>query len=417
MVGRDAEIEVLGDSFEAAAGGTPRVVLLGGEAGGGKSRLVAEFTSRVENRALVMAGGCVDLGAAGLLYAPFAAMLRELVRQRGAAEVAGLLPGHGASELARLLPELGSPAADRDPEMARGRLFGSLLTLLEQLAGQRLLVLVVEDVHWAGRSTGELLAFLVRNLRHNPLLLVVTFRSDEVDDAPGLGRLLAELGRMDGVIRLELPRLSRGQVAAQLEGILGRPAEPTLASAVYQRGAGNPLFTEALLGTDGTVTPGLPWSLRELLLSRVKELPVQAQQVLRSAAVGGSRIGHGLLAAVTGLGDAALDDRPGTVRRPHAYPGGPPFRRGRHVRGEDVDVRWQRLGGIRPGNAQPVDPPPGLLGGGDHGLVLVQDDRPRLRGGVSVARARGAQVGPDPGGKQRCHGGGELNIVLAVVRA
>ena len=112
---------------------------------------------------------------------------------------------------------------------------------------------------------------------------------------------------MDGVIRLELPRLSRGQVAAQLEGILGRPAEPTLASAVYQRGAGNPLFTEALLGADGTVTPGLPWSLRELLLSRVKELPVQAQQVLRSAAVGGSRIGHGLLAAVTGLGDAALD--------------------------------------------------------------------------------------------------------------
>jgi hypothetical protein len=87
------------------------------------------------------------------------------------------------------------------------------------------------------------------------------------------------------------------------------------------------------------------------------------------------------------------------------------------MRSEDVDVRWQRLGGIRAGNAQAVDPPPGLFGGGDHRLVLVQNDRPRLRGGVSVARARGAQVGPDPRGKQRCHVGGELNIFLAVVRA
>jgi DNA-binding CsgD family transcriptional regulator/tetratricopeptide (TPR) repeat protein len=307
FVGREAELETLAGVFDEAAGGTPGTVLLGAEGGGGKSRLVAEFIGTVEDRALVLAGGCVDLSGAGLPYAPFTAMLRELVRLRGAAEVAGLLPGSGAGELARLVPELGSPAADGDPEMARGRLFGSLLTLLEQLAGQRPLVLVVEDVHWADRSTGELLEFLARNLRHGPVLLVVTFRSDEVDDAPGLGRLLAELGRMDGVIRLELPRLSRGQVAIQLEGILGRPAEPAVASAVYQRGGGNPLFTEALLGADGAVSPGLPWSLRDLLLSRVKELPSPAQQVLRSATVGGGRIEHDLLAAVTGLGEAALD--------------------------------------------------------------------------------------------------------------
>jgi hypothetical protein len=269
---------------------------------------VAEFTKQVRDRALVLAGGCVDLGAADLPYAPFTAALRDLVRQRGPAEVAGLLPGNGPRELARLLPELGSPATDSDPEMTRGRLFGALLTLLDRLAGQRPLVLVIEDLHWTDRSTGDLLAFLVRNLPDDPVLLVVTFRSDEVDDAPGLARLLAELGRMDGASRLELTRLSRGQVAAQLEGILGRPADPALAGAVYQRGGGNPLFTEALLGSDGVLSPGLPWSLRELLLSRIKELPAQTQQVLRTAAVGDGTTGHALLAAVTGLGDAALDD-------------------------------------------------------------------------------------------------------------
>jgi len=307
FVGRGAELETLSSAFGEAADGTPATVLVGAEAGGGKSRLVAEFTAQVLNRALVLAGGCVDLGMAGLPYAPFTGALRELIRNRGAAEVTGLLPGNDAGELAALLPELGAPpAAGRDLELARGRLFGLLLSLLERLAEQQPVVLVIEDVHWADRSTGDLLAFLARNLRHGAVLLVVTFRSDELGGSRELTRLLAELGRMDGVTRLELARLSGDQVAAQLEGILGRPAEPVVASTVHQRGGGNPLFTEALLNPDGTVSPELPWSLRELLLVTVKGLPEKAQQVLRVAAVGGSRIGHGLLASVTGLGDAAL---------------------------------------------------------------------------------------------------------------
>ena len=255
LVGRETELETLMGLLGEVSGGTPGTVLLGAEAGGGKSRLVAEFTSRVGDRALVLAGGCVDLGGSGLPYAPFTAALRELVRQRGAGAVAGLLPGGAAGELASLLPELGSPPAEGDPEMSRGRLFGRVLTLLERLACERPLVLVIEDVHWADRSSGDLLAFLVRNLRHGPVLLIVTFRSDELDGAPGLGRLVAELGRMDEVMRLQLARLSRGQVAAQLEGILGRAVAPVIADAVYQRCGGNPLFTEALVDADGTVSP------------------------------------------------------------------------------------------------------------------------------------------------------------------
>ncbi len=108
LVGREAEAGVLLGALEVAAGGLPQVVLVGAEAGGGKSRLVGEVTARVRDRALVLAGGCVVLGAAGLPYAPITAALRELVRERGVDGTTGLLPGGDAGELAALVPELGS---------------------------------------------------------------------------------------------------------------------------------------------------------------------------------------------------------------------------------------------------------------------------------------------------------------------
>ena len=306
FAGRAAEMAALAGAFEAAAAGTPRLVLLGAEAGGGKSRLAGEFTAQLHDRALVLAGGCVELSVAGLPYAPFTAALRELICERGATEVAALLPGPGSGELAALLPEFGVPPSAADPQTARARLFELLLALLETLAEQRPVVLVIEDVHWADRPTGDLLAFLARNLRHAAVLLVVTFRSDSLHRTHPLRALLAGLERMDFVTRLDLAPLSRDQVAAQIEGILGHPPGQATIAAVYARGGGNPLFTEALLKPGGTVSPDLPWSLRELLLAAVNELPEPAQQVLRTAAVGGPRVSHTLLAAVTGLDDAAL---------------------------------------------------------------------------------------------------------------
>ena len=306
FAGRDGELAALAGAFEEAAGGTPRTVLLGGEAGVGKSRLAGEFAARVRDRALVLAGGCVELSAASLPYAPFGAALRELVRERGTAEVAALLPGQAAGELAGLLPEFGALPSGADPTTARARLFELLLALLEGLAERQPVLLVVEDVHWADPATCDLLSFLVRNLRQAAVLMVVTFRSDDLHRNHPLRPLLAGLERMDGVRRLELGRLSRGQVGAQLEGILGRPSSPSVLDAVWGRGAGNPLFTEALVNRDGTVSAVLPWTLRELLAGAVKDLPEATQQLLRTAAVGGSRAGHGLLAAVTGWDDAAL---------------------------------------------------------------------------------------------------------------
>jgi DNA-binding CsgD family transcriptional regulator len=305
FAGREAELTLLADAFEDAAGGTPRTVLVGAEAGGGKSRLVGEFAETVRDRALVLAGGCVEVGAGGLPYAPFTAALRQLARARGAAGVAGLLPGQAAGELGVLLPDFGTPSAGAGPETARARLFEVLLTLLETLAEQPV-VLVVEDVHWADRSTCDLLSFLVRNIQQARVLLVVTFRSDELNRSDLLRPLLAGLARAGGVSRLDLARLSRAQAAVQVEGILGRPPGAALISEVYQRGGGIPLLTEALVNSDGTVSAELPTSLRDLLLAAVTVLPERTQQALRVAAVGGARLSHPLLAAVTALDDAAL---------------------------------------------------------------------------------------------------------------
>jgi DNA-binding CsgD family transcriptional regulator len=306
FAGRDDELAALAGAFEEAAGGTPRTVLLGGEAGVGKSRLAGEFAARVRDRALVLAGGCVELSTASLPYAPFGAALRELVRERGTAEVAALLPGQAAGELAGLLPEFGALPSGADPATARARLFELLLALLEGLAERQPVLLVIEDAHWADPATRDLLSFLVRNLRQAAVLMVVTFRSDDLHRTHPLRPLLAGLERMDGVTRLELGRLSRGQVGAQLEGILGRPASPSVLDAVWGRGGGNPLFTEALVNLDGTVSAALPWTLRELLAGAVKDLPEATQQLLRTAAVGGSRAGHELLAVVTGWDSAEL---------------------------------------------------------------------------------------------------------------
>jgi len=189
--------------------------------------------------------------------------------------------------------------------MSRARLFERLLALFETVAEQRPLVLVIEDAHWADRSTCDLLSFLVRNLRDASALFIVTFRSDDLNGAL-LRPLLAGLGRMEGVWRVELDRLSRDQVAAQLAGIVGRPPGPALTNVAYRRGGGNPLFTEALVSPDGTVVTELPWSLRDLVLAEVKKLPGETEQVLRIVAVGGDRVGHALLVSATGLDDAAL---------------------------------------------------------------------------------------------------------------
>jgi DNA-binding CsgD family transcriptional regulator/tetratricopeptide (TPR) repeat protein len=292
----------------------PATVLISGEAGVGKTRLVTEFTSAV--KATVLTGPCVELGTDGLPFGPFTAMLRDLVRERGAGIVTG--GNRAIRELARLLPELPALATTGIPEQvdpadARTRLFEGFLSLFEQLAAERPLVLLIEDAHWADRSSRDLLTLLVRYQRSLPnTLLLVTFRSDELHRTHPLRPLVAELDRIDWVDRMELPRLTRDQADDLAAAILGRQPEPRRAQSLYARAEGNPLFIEELLiCPDGECD--IPDSLRDLMLNTLGRLPEDTQEVLRTAAAAPSAgVSHQLLAAVTGRSDAALS----TVIRP-----------------------------------------------------------------------------------------------------
>ncbi|WP_184712168.1 helix-turn-helix transcriptional regulator [Streptosporangium saharense] len=307
FVGREIELAALSESFEQARSAAAVTLLLGGEAGVGKSRLIGCFAEHAaDGGAHVLIGGCVELSTEGLAYAPFTAAIRQLVRETSAEEVAALLPVGGARDLARLLPEFGEPSGEVETDIARGRLFEQILTLLERLAERRPVILVIEDIHWADRSSRDLLAFLSRNLRTAPVLMILTYRSDDLHRQHPLRPVLAELGRVEGVVRMELPRLTRDEVAAQMAGILGTTPDFPRVGKVFERSEGIPLFVEALLECDSDCT--YPDSLHDLILGSVEQLPDETQRLLRIAAAGGIRVGHDLLAAVSGLSDVDLED-------------------------------------------------------------------------------------------------------------
>ena len=307
LVGRSGQLSVLDTALTEACAGQPSAVLVGGEAGVGKSRLVSEFADRSRGKgARVLAGGCLELGVDGLPFAPFTSMLRDLARDLGADGIAALLPGGTTRELARLLPEFGEPAGTGDAGEARARLFEQVLVLLEQLADASPVVMVIEDAHWADRSTRDLLAFLIRNQRAlDGLLIVVIYRSDELHRSHPLRPLLAELDRIGWVTRMELARLSRPDTGELVARLLGREPGEDVLETVYRRTEGNPLFVEALL-SEGELGSGLPESLRDLLVAGVRRLPEDTQELVRVASAGGERVGHALLAAVTGLDNAGL---------------------------------------------------------------------------------------------------------------
>ncbi len=308
FVGRTDDLDVLLRALDRAASGDPAMVVLGGEAGVGKSRLLEEFAERARAReALVLVGGNVELGEEGMAFAPLSAALRGLLHDLPAAESAALL-APGRDELARLLPELGPVAA---PAAAgRGRLFEVFLDLLDRLAQEHPVVLMVEDMHWADRSTRELMAFLARSLRAARVLIVATYRSDELPRGHPLRLYLAELDRVRTVERHQLERLSRAAVADQLAGLLGRAPDPAMVERLFERSEGNAFFVEELACAelDDADCCRLTDSLRELLLSRLERLSPRTQQLLRVASASGRRVDYPLLAAVTDLTEEQLTD-------------------------------------------------------------------------------------------------------------
>jgi DNA-binding CsgD family transcriptional regulator/tetratricopeptide (TPR) repeat protein len=315
LIGRVEELARLEAALARAAAREPAAVLIAGEAGVGKTRLAQEFTTHVAGTgAMVLAGGCVALTEADLPYAPVAQALRTLLRRPGEATVGTLLE-QARGELARLLPELDTgeqvdqqPSADPAlSQTSQARLFATLLWLLERLAEQAPVVLVAEDLHWADRSTLALLSFLLRNLQGERVLVVGTWRSDELPRAHPVRRWLTEQQRTPGVETIQLGPLSRAEVAQQLAAILGTGATPAVVAEVVVRSGGNPFFAEELAAASVHDTnTHLPEGLRELLLARVLDCSPVAQAVLQVAAVAGRPVSEQILASVTAMSQEEL---------------------------------------------------------------------------------------------------------------
>ncbi len=308
-MGRSRQLAELELALDEAIAGQARIAFVAGDAGVGKTSLVSEFAARARARGVrVLSGDCVDLGEGELPYAPVVAVLRSLARDRD--PVLEQIPGFVRAELATLLPELGDDArASARPadESGQGRLFEALLWLLDRVAQDAPALVALEDLHWADQATRAFLAFLGRNLGNERVLVVATYRADELHRRHPLRPLLAELERVNSSRRVELVALTREELQIQLRDLLGGEPDEELLERVFSRSEGYPLFVEELVAASADGRGPLPSNLRDALMGGVERLPAQAQAVMRVLAVG-QWLDDGLLVEVAELEQAELHD-------------------------------------------------------------------------------------------------------------
>ena len=306
LVGRPRELERLEEGMRQAAAGHGGTVLVAGDAGIGKTRLVAELGARARAAgAQTLVGRCIDLVGAEVPYLPVAEAIRPLMAREdvrellaSARELWWLLPGTALAEE--------HPRRRGDPPPSQLGLLQELLALLDTAAAAGPVVLVLEDLHWADRSTLDLVAFLAHNLSEQRVLLVGTYRGDELPAEHRLRRLVTGLLRAGVATRLELGPLGREELETLLFTRGGAPLSPAVTEAIVTRSEGNPLFAEELLAAAGQGGADLPHALRDLLLQRVAQLDRETQGVLRVAAAAGRDVAYPLLRAVADVPEGEL---------------------------------------------------------------------------------------------------------------
>lgn len=311
MVGRAGELAQLAEALASASRGVARHVLVTGEAGVGKTRLLSRAAEVADTGGtLVLRGGCTLMGAAGLPFAPYAEVLRSLASGMGAAQVAALA-GRSAADLGRLVPSIAPREAAPEQELwAQSRLHEALLELLRRLSARSSLMVALEDLHWADAGTLSATAFLMRTLRQEPISIVVTIRTDELARGHPTRAWLSEVRRWDHVERLDLLTLAPAEVRSLARSITGRELSATQAQRLYQRTDGNPFYVEEILASDMDLGGPLPAAMREVLLARLDGLPDEGRRLLALAATGGRELEHEMLwevAAAAGIDpDAAM---------------------------------------------------------------------------------------------------------------
>lgn len=321
LIGRRRELEILETGLSAAPDGAGQTVFVAGESGVGKSRLLAELRRRAAGGGFAtLAGHCFEPDNV-FPYAPLIDALRQLFAHYAPAEIDRLL-NPVAPELVKLLPELAltlpdpvQPTPALDPEAEKRRLFEALAQFLTQLAYPQPLLLIIEDIHWSDETSLDFLYFFARRLVTFPILLVATYRPEEI--TPPVTHLLTGLERQRLAQKIHLSQLSQSDTGAMLRAIfkLNRPPRAEFLSAIFNLTDGNPFFIEEVLKSlvaAGDIFFGwhgwdrkpldqlrIPGTVLAAVQQRLDGLSPAARQVLTLAAVAGRRFDFELLESLT----------------------------------------------------------------------------------------------------------------------
>jgi len=292
LPGRAVEQELLSQALRSAADGNPRALVVHGEVGVGKTRLVRDVCQDSQLR--IAWGNCVDFAAAEVAYAPIAGVLQDWLNSAGPSERDEVLTGAG--DLGALLPPIGTGTANTG-----GRLVPLVDLVINRLADRRPTVVVVDDLQWADAASLDVLSYLIAGFRHQRLALVATCRDEDRIDGHPLQDWLADLRRMPSFEEIHLERLGLDATADQIAVLTRRPRDLVLAEQIRARSDGNPYLTELLaseLPNPQTAATAVPDALKDSLLARWHDLSRESRDLTRLLAVSGRPVPLAVLTTV-----------------------------------------------------------------------------------------------------------------------
>jgi DNA-binding CsgD family transcriptional regulator/tetratricopeptide (TPR) repeat protein len=300
MVGRDQELDRLRRVVAAVNRAEPAFVVIEGEPGVGKTRLAEELTSTLGS-ALLLTGHGMALPSGELPFGVMSEVLRDLVRTVGATAIRSLLADE-THALAGLLPALAEGGAGVG-RVDRVAVFGATAELLQRLADDRLVVVFVDDLQWVDDESLDVFEYVGRVAHDCRLMLLTTVRIGDGPEDRFAGRS-AELHRLPRREVVTLGRLSGAEVAEQVRNLLGPGVDDATVQQICHLSDGVPFFAEELAASGMADEPGLPPSVRRLVLARLPELGADARAVLDATTVGEAHCEHRLLARVTEMAPA-----------------------------------------------------------------------------------------------------------------
>ena len=265
-----------------------------------KTRLVAEVAAAAARQGfMVLSGRCAELGDS-VPYLPLADALRSAAFGHAPPALVDAIAARPV--LGLLLPDRDTtdPAGGEVPGMAQQQLFGAVLGMLAELAETAPVPLILEDMHWADRSTRDLLTFLSRALHRERIAVIATYRTDDLHRGHPLRAVAAELVRLSSVTAVELGPLGDEAMAEHLTALAAGPLEAASLETIIRRAEGNAYYAEELLAAS-TCGTDLPAGLADLLLARLQRLSPDGQRVVHAAAVAGRRVDDDIVRLASGL--------------------------------------------------------------------------------------------------------------------